>query len=174
MGWSDDYESPKDSYEPRGRSSSSSKSDDYESSMNSISISLFDAAGVQKDAFTTRVKQITKDIYNNISELINDDNDLSIYVDTYKKVLYEDGDLTSYGIYPNDLNTVKSKALIFEFSYDQRKCTSIEEINNIRKCYNNVFSFIKEELGKNDIESDFLVYQCLPELFKKEEKNITK
>ena len=110
-----------------------------------------------------------------LKKLLNEKiTDLSFFKDTFERVLYEDGDMTSYGIYPNDANTKKSKALVFEFAYDQRKLKSVDELLKIRKCYNDVFSFISDKLNENGIESDYLVYECIPELFKKEEKEITK
>ena len=83
--------------------------------------------------------------------------------------MYEEGDLTSYGINPTDDNTKKSKALIFEFAYDQKKCKTLEELRKIDDCYTRLFKFIKEILDKENIESDYLVYQCIPDIFKVKE-----
>ena len=96
-------------------------------------------------------------------------NELNFYKDTYEKVMYEEGDLTSYGINPTDDNTKKSKALIFEFAYDQKKCKTLEELRKIDDCYTRLFKFIKEILDKENIESDYLVYQCIPDIFKVKE-----
>jgi len=96
-------------------------------------------------------------------------NDLDFYKDTYKKVLYEEGDLTSYGIHPTEDNTKKAKALIFEFAYDQKKCKTLDELKNIGNCYGRLFKFIKDILDKEEIESDYLVYQCIPDIFKVKE-----
>ena len=110
-----------------------------------------------------------------LKRLLDDDQtDLSLYVDTFEKVLYEDGDLVSYGIYPNDMNTKSAKALVFEFAYDQRKLKSVDEIVKIKHCYDDIFSFINDKLNEKNINSDFLVYRCIPEIFKREEKEVVK
>ena len=109
-----------------------------------------------------------------LKRLVSGEEDVKYYADTYKKVLYEDGDSISYGIYPDDSNTVKSKAIIFEFAYDQTKTKSIEDLLKTKKCYENIFSIINEKLGENNIETDFLVYKGIPKIFVKEEKEVTK
>jgi hypothetical protein len=109
-----------------------------------------------------------------LKHLAKGEEDINYYVDTYQKVLYEDGDLTSYGIYPNDMNTVKSKALIFEFAYDQTQTKSVDDLLKTKKCYEDIFSFINDKLSEKNIDVDFLVYQGIPRMFAKEEKEATK
>ena len=118
------------------------------------------------------IERLTPD---ELKQLIdNDFLDLTFYADTYQKVMFEDGDSISYGLYPNDINTKKSKALIFEFAFDQSRCESMNQIRYINALTEELFAFIKERMDKNNIETDFLVYQCLPEIFVNKEKNNVK
>lgn len=109
-----------------------------------------------------------------LKRLVSGEEDINYYADTYQKVLYEDGDLISYGIYSDESNIKKAKALVFEFAYDQTQTKSVEDLLKTRKCYNDIFSFIKDKLGEKNIETDFLVYQGIPRIFDKEEKEVTK
>ena len=106
-----------------------------------------------------------------LDNLEEDKVDMNFYENTYKRVLYEDGDLVSYGVHPNDMNTKKSKAIVFEFAYDQKNCKSVSELAKIEECYEKIFREIKKKLDEKDIESDYLVYRCLPDIFKNKENN---
>lgn len=88
---------------------------------------------------------------------------------TYESVLFEDGENISYEEYPNETNIKKSKSIVFEFAYDQKKCESIEQLKNIRKLIDMIFRKIQVALEKENINCDFLVYNAIPEIFSLEE-----
>lgn len=56
---------------------------------------------------------------------------------TITKVLFEDGDYCFVGI-PNDSTKVPSKSIIIEFAYNQKKCTSLKQIADIKNCYTKI------------------------------------
>ena len=63
------------------------------------------------------------------ASIINDvDLDSKFLLETYSKVLYEDGDIVMFGI-PLEKNGVFSKSLVFEFTYNQKEFSNVEQYN---------------------------------------------
>lgn len=91
--------------------------------------------------------------------------DNEFLMNTYKRVLYEDGDYTMFGI-PMKKNMVPSKAVVFELSYDQKKLTQVSQLKVIDKAKEMVDNFIKEEIKKRlDTDIYLLVYNAIPDIY---------
>ncbi len=95
------------------------------------------------------VEKLKNEDIEKIKRAIFNENllDKEFVLRTLKDVLYEDGDYVFYGV-AMDENRVDSQSLVFEFSYDDSKC-SIEEGILIKKICDNILNNIKERIESN-------------------------
>lgn len=84
---------------------------------------------------------------------------------TFQKVLFEEGDKTFFGI-PRSETMAKSKSLVLEFAYNQKKCTTISQLNSIEELSSRCLSALGKEIeGKLGIECSFLTNNGMNDLF---------
>ncbi len=84
---------------------------------------------------------------------------------TYPKVLFEQGNQAVFGLTNFD-NILNSKSIIFEFAYDQAKCTDVEQYKNISDAINSVIGSLKKEMAsKTKIPISTLVYKAVPDIY---------
>lgn len=91
-------------------------------------------------------------------------NDKYFY-NTFEKVLFEKGTSTFMGV-PMNETSVNSKSIVFEFAFNQNDCTTVEQLNKIKKVSKECFKIIdlcmKERLN---IRGSYLIYNAIPDLF---------
>lgn len=93
------------------------------------------------------------------------------FKNTMERVLFEDGDECFCGL-PVDNNLVNSKSIIFEFAYDQAKCTSIKQLNEIHKIITDIFNYIDKKMSSTiNYPLSFLIYNSIPDIYNKKEEN---
>lgn len=116
------------------------------------------------------VENLSNEEIRAILELDKWDN--TTFNDTIRKCLYEEGTETFFGVAMDEL-LVKSDSLVFEFSYDQKKCTNMEQLNKIKLIIDTCFNMIKSSI-ENIVNSkcSFIVYNAIPDLFYQERKDI--
>ena len=91
---------------------------------------------------------------------------------TLERVLFENGDKTFFGP-AVDSNLVKSKSIVFEFAYDQKKCTSVEQLITIENVIYRVSQYIENCLkSKINIPVSFITYKAIPDIYYKEENDL--
>ena len=111
------------------------------------------------------IEKLSNEELLNIKSLDDKYLNNNFYENTYKKVMFEEGSLTSYGLYPTNENLKKSQAIIFEFAYDQKKCESIEQLKQISSIISKAKNMLQDSMDKANINVDFLVYKCIPDIF---------
>lgn len=110
------------------------------------------------------VENLTPD---ELTELIFDESlNPSFFQKTLEKVLFEKED-HFYAGKPLNQNQVNSKSLVFEFAYDETKCESLQQINDIKLAITKIFTElekkVKEIIGLN---CSFVIYNYYEDLFK--------
>lgn len=84
---------------------------------------------------------------------------------TLSRVIFEEGDYTLFGP-SSKKELVKSKSIVFEFAFDQKKCKEFDQLMRIEDTYENVFNKIQEKLKPNlNIPISFHTYRAIPDLF---------
>lgn len=95
----------------------------------------------------------------------NSNLDINFYLETIAKVLFEAGDETFFGPAIAE-NSVKSNSLVFEFSFDQSKCSSLGQLNKIHEIIEKIFKMMDKELKeKLNLESSFIIYRAIPDYY---------
>ena len=95
---------------------------------------------------------------------------VSFYERTFKKVVFEKGDVSFFGI-PCDETKALSQSLVFEFAFKQTECQTLEQLNSIRKIRDQVFQVLEDANQKElKIATSYLTYNMIPNIFKGEEK----
>ncbi len=61
-----------------------------------------------------------------------------------------------------DDNLAPSKALVFEFGYNQAKCESIEQVININKCFKQVATYLSQQQDKLNMKISTISYNEIP------------
>ncbi len=84
---------------------------------------------------------------------------------TFKKVLFESDNSFTYFGSPSKKNEVKSNSLIFEFAYDLKKVTSMDQINEINKLLVFIDNYVNEIATKIRIPISILEYNAIPDLY---------
>ena len=101
-----------------------------------------------------------------IGQLLNKTVDKDFYNNTLEKVIFEDGFETFYGI-PMNENKALSKSIVFEFSYNQKKCTDVNQLMEIKKICEEVCNMIETELKQfTQIPISFIIYDCISNEYK--------
>lgn len=94
-------------------------------------------------------------------EKLNDD----YFGKTLKKVLFEKGNSTFMGT-PMDETNVQSQSIIFEFAFNQKECTSVEQLKKIKEVSKECFKMIGTCINeKFDISVSYLIYNAIPDIF---------
>lgn len=108
------------------------------------------------------IEVINTSIVNNVSL------EYKFLIDTFEKVLYENGDIAMFGI-PIESNEVLSQSLVFEFAYNQKEFSTIEQyyfVNNIKdellRDFNNLINKVI------DVDVSVICYNCIPDIYSKE------
>lgn len=104
------------------------------------------------------IERLTDEEIEEIFESLFNDEDLSkeFIMNTLDKVISEDGDTTMYGT-PLLENEISSKSLVFEFAYDDKKC-SLEDGKKIAKYLQVLFKQIKDILeNKLNMRVEFII-----------------
>ena len=84
---------------------------------------------------------------------------------TLKKVLFEKGNSTFMGT-PMDETSVLSQSIIFEFAFNQKECTSVEQLKKIKEVSKECFKMIGTCINeKFDISVSYLIYNAIPDIF---------
>lgn len=84
---------------------------------------------------------------------------------TLYTVVFEEGKQCCYGI-PQGENFVDSKSIVFEFSYDQKKCSSVEQLNLIKHFENSISDYISNCLnGKINIPISIISYNAITDIY---------
>lgn len=83
---------------------------------------------------------------------------------TFEKVMYEEGDFTFYGT-PRRETECPSKSIVFEFAYDQVKCTSIEQLMIIEVIIEKRETMISDKMQNINIPCSFVVYKGIPKIY---------
>lgn len=105
-----------------------------------------------------------------IQKLINNDVNDDFFRDTFRKVIFEKGEKIFFGV-PLDENLVKSQSIIFEFAYNQLKCETVEQFNNIVKIINESFRILEKSLFEHlNLQSSLIIYNGIPDIFYKNDE----
>ena len=93
------------------------------------------------------------------------------FTKTYKKVLFDQEGKDAYTFYGSALpkNSVKSNSLIFEFAYDLKKISSMEQYNQISEVKKYIINLINNIQNKMGIPISFIEYNAIPDIFISEE-----
>ena len=93
------------------------------------------------------------------------DLDSKFLLETYSKVLYENGDVAMFGI-PLEKNKVPSKSLVFEFAYDQKEFSTVEQYNFVNEIVNVLLKSLSSSI-KNVIMTDvsMISYYSIPDIY---------
>ncbi len=109
------------------------------------------------------VENLTDDEIKILKE--NEILDVEFYNKTLERVIYEDGDFVFFGT-PIDENLVKSKSIVFEFAYDQKKCTSLEQLKEIKQIIDYSFEYIGLRIKENmAIPISFIKYNAIVDIY---------
>lgn len=91
---------------------------------------------------------------------------------TLYRVIFEDGEQSCYGI-PKKENFVDSKSIVFEFAYDQKKCDSVPQLNQIKNFEKSVFNYLDKCFeNKINIPISILSYNAITDIYYQENPNI--
>ena len=91
--------------------------------------------------------------------------DVSFINNTFKKVLYEDFDEAMYGPQTPDY-IVSSKGLVFEFSFDEKKIKTSDQLLFSRDYYVKIFDILKNNLySQLNVPISLVKYVGIPDLF---------
>lgn len=95
----------------------------------------------------------------------NIDLDINFLISTFKRVIYEDGDIAMFGL-PTSNNRVDAKSLVFEFAYDQKKFTDVSQYNFVNQIKNVINSKLKECINKVfETEVAMITYNAIPDIY---------
>lgn len=108
------------------------------------------------------IERLTAD---EIKELINNPT-RDFFQKTYRKVLFEseNNSNTFFGS-PRPKTEVKANSLVFEFAYDMKKTNSMNQINQIDALVIEFKKFVEEISQKIGVETSFLEYNAIPDIF---------
>ena len=97
--------------------------------------------------------------------IANKELDIQFLINTFKRVLYEDGDLSMFGIESKEC-VLNSKGIVFEFAYNQKEFTDINQIVFIDKLFEIIERTLKKEIKKvlNE-EVEVLKYNGIPDIY---------
>ena len=100
------------------------------------------------------------------ASIINDvDLDSKFLLETYSKVLYEDGDIVMFGI-PLEKNGVSSKSLVFEFTYNQKEFSSVEQYNFVNEIVNVLLKSLRNSIkGVINTDISIICYNAIPDIY---------
>lgn len=113
------------------------------------------------------VENLTTNEIETINNCIIDNKELDIQflINTFKRVLYEDGDLSMFGIESKDC-ILNSKSIVFEFAYNQKEFTDINQIVFIDKLFEMIKGTLKSEIKKVlNSEVEVLKYNGIPDIY---------
>ena len=100
------------------------------------------------------------------ASIINDvDLDSKFLLETYSKVLYEDGDIVMFGI-PLEKNGVFSKSLVFEFTYNQKEFSTVEQYNFVNEIVNVLLKSLSNSIkGVINTDISIISYNAIPDIY---------
>lgn len=100
------------------------------------------------------------------ASIINDvDLDSKFLLETYSKVLYEDGDIVMFGI-PLEKNEVFSKSLVFEFTYNQKEFSTVEQYNFVNEIVNVLLKSLRNSIkGVINTDISIISYNAIPDIY---------
>lgn len=91
---------------------------------------------------------------------------------TLYTVIFEEGDKSCYGI-PMEENFVDSKSIVFEFAYDQKRCDSVQQLNQIKNFKNSISNYIDNCLNnKINIPVSILPYNAITDIYYQNNQNL--
>lgn len=84
---------------------------------------------------------------------------------TFKKVLYEDGEFSMFGI-PLEKNLVFAKSLVFEFAYDQAEFKDVSQYNFVNDIINTIHTSLENSIEKViDTKISIISYNAIPDIY---------
>ena len=100
------------------------------------------------------------------ASIVNDvDLDSKFLLETYSKVLYEDGDIVMFGI-PLEKNGVSSKSLVFEFTYNQKEFSTVEQYNFVNEIVNVLLKSLRNSIkGVINTDISIISYNAIPDIY---------
>lgn len=119
------------------------------------------------------IERLTKEEFQYFKNLCSkNEKDISFITRTFGKVLYEYTDTAMYGMQIPKYE-VSSKGLVFEFSFDQKKIKTMEQIKFSRSYYVKIFDILVEKLHKQlNIPISLVKYNGIPDLFFEKDKTV--
>ena len=115
------------------------------------------------------IENLTKNEISQIIWCIGDETllPLSFLVDTFNRVLFEQGQVTFFNYAVPD-NAVLSKSFVFEFAYDLLSCNELQKIKDIKKYIVEIFEKLKNDFSrKTSIPISCIVYTATPNIYHK-------
>lgn len=98
--------------------------------------------------------------------------DANFIINTYKKVLFENGQFTFFGN-AYDGNLVKCESIIFEFAFDSKKCKTVEQVTFAHYNLNNILNLFKNIIiSKMNVDVSIHLYDGIPDEYKSTDSSI--
>lgn len=113
------------------------------------------------------IENLTKEEINKIKSCIisNEELDTQFLLNTFKKVLYEEGDFSMYGIETDDC-ILNSRSLVFELAFNQKDFVSTNQIMLVEKLEEMLNKILIDTVKKTlDTEVSLLKYNGIPDIY---------